>query len=475
MPTTALLWYRRDLRVSDHPALTLGAREFDRVVPVFVLDDALLHGRFASTARTAFMLGCLRELDGALRERGGRLVVRHGKPEREVPRLAQELGARSVHWTGDVSPWARARDQAVIDALAAMHVSAHPAAGACAVDDPARIRTKQGKPYTVFSPFARAWTGIDRRPAVQAPRALALPPDVKAGRLPALADLGVKDEPELAFEPGEQAGRKAMANFLRSRLEAYEDRRDFAAGGSSRLSPYLRWGCISPLELERKAAKRSGEGAVSYRNELAWRDFYAGVLMHFPEVVHHEFQERYRVLSWARRSKKLDAWKDGATGYPFVDAGMRQLKAEGWMHNRLRMVVGSFLTKDLHLDWRLGEAHFMEWLVDGDMAANNGGWQWIASVGTDPAPYFQRLFNPTRQQRRFDPDGEYVRRWVPELAEVPDDRLAEPWRMDEQQQRDASCTIGEDYPEPIVDHAEERKVAQERYRRAAGSGRGTGR
>ena len=188
--------------------------------------------------------------------------------------------------------------------------------------------------------------------------------------------------------------------------------------------------------------------------------------MHFPDVVRHEFQERYRDLSWAARSEKLDAWCDGVTGFPFVDAGMRQLRAEGWMHNRLRMVVGSFLTKDLHLDWRLGEAHFMEWLVDGDMAANNGGWQWIASVGTDPAPYFQRLFNPVRQQQRFDPGGEYVRRWLPELAEVPDDRLAEPWAMTQMEQEMAGCVIGRDYPEPIVDHAEERKVAQERYREA---------
>jgi len=475
MPSIAVMWFRRDLRVRDLPALADAARA-ERIVPVFVFDDRLLRtGRFPSANRTSFMLGCLAELDGALRDRGAKLVVRHGKPETEIPRLANEVGAEDVHFTADASPWSRRRDQQVIDSLAADGVRAHAWPGAFIVEDPSEILTGQGRPYTVFSPFARAWAGVERRPAVQAPRALCLPPGVKAGRLPALADLGVKEEPELAFEPGEEAGRKAMANFLRSRLEAYEDRRDFAAGGSSRLSPYLRWGCISPLELERKAAKRRGNGAASYRNELAWRDFYAGVLMHFPEVVHHEFQERYRDLSWARRSKKLDAWKDGATGYPFVDAGMRQLKAEGWMHNRLRMVVGSFLTKDLHLDWRLGEAHFMEWLVDGDMAANNGGWQWIASVGTDPAPYFQRLFNPTRQQGRFDPDGEYVRRWVPELAEVPEDRLAEPWRMDEQQQRDAGCTIGEDYPEPIVDHAEERQVAQERYRRAAGSGRGTGR
>jgi deoxyribodipyrimidine photo-lyase len=191
------------------------------------------------------------------------------------------------------------------------------------------------------------------------------------------------------------------------------------------------------------------------------------VLMHFPHVVGQEFVERYRDLEWAPPGKDFDAWREGRTGFPLVDAGMRQLRTEGWMHNRVRMVVGSFLTKDLHLDWRLGERHFMEQLVDGDMAANNGGWQWIASVGTDPAPYFQRLFNPATQQLRHDPGGEYVRRWIPELRDVPDERLAEPWAMDEEEQEAAGCVIGRDYPAPIVDHAHERRRAIERYRAVA--------
>ena len=210
--------------------------------------------------------------------------------------------------------------------------------------------------------------------------------------------------------------------------------------------------------VESRAARHGGAGAEAWIRQLAWRDFYAAVLLHFPHVTRQEFQERYRKLEWARRSaKKLDAWKEGRTGYPLVDAGMRQLLAEGWMHNRVRMVIGSFLTKDLHFDWRLGEAWFMERLVDGDMAANNGGWQWIASVGTDPAPYFQRLFNPVSQQAKFDPEGEYVRRWVPELRDQPLEVVLAPWDHD-----------GHDYPWPILDHAVERRVAVERYR-AAGS------
>ena len=388
-------------------------------------------------------------------------------PRAEIPRLADEVGASDVHFTADSSPWSRRRDQKVIDGLAEQGVRAHASPGAFVVDDPSKVLTGEGRPYTVFSPFARAWTAFERRTQVGAPRKLSLPSGVKVGRLPSLADLHVAGEPRLAFEPGEEEGRRVMAAFLRSGVGAYAKRRNLPAGGSSRLSPYLRWGCISPLELERKAAERDGEGPSGFRNQLAWRDFHAAVLMHFPHVVKQEFQERYRDLEWARKSKKLDRWKEGATGYPLVDAGMRQLMAEGWMHNRARLVVGSFLTKDLHLDWRLGEAHFMEWLVDGDMAANNGNWQWVASVGTDPKPYFQRLFNPTRQQERFDPDGEYVRRWVPELAGVPGELLTEPWRMSDDQQRDAGCVIGTDYPEPIVDHREEREVAQDRYRRAS--------
>ncbi|MGI8845217.1 MAG: cryptochrome/photolyase family protein [Thermoleophilaceae bacterium] len=468
MPSTALMWFRRDLRVRDLPALAHAA-EADRIVPVFVFDDRLLKtGRFPSASRTAFMHGCLEELDATLRDRGARLVIRHGRPEQQVPELARETGAQDVFWTADSSPWSRMRDQKVIDALAADQVRAHPCAGAFVADDPSNILTGQGTPYTVFSPFARTWMGLKRREAAPSPRTLTLPPNLRFGHMPSLADLGVTDAPELAFRPGEEAGRRAAASFLRSRLADYDDVRNHAAGGTSRMSPYLRWGCVSPLQLEQRAAKHGGAGADTYRSELAWRDFYAAVLMHFPYVVKHEFQERYRDLEWARTSNRLDAWKEGRTGFPFVDAGMRQLLAEGWMHNRLRMVVGSFLTKDLHLDWRLGESHFMEHLVDGDMAANNGGWQWIASVGTDPKPYFQRLFNPIRQQEKFDPAGAYVRRWVPELAHVPDDKLTEPWAMSGEEQARAGCVIGTDYPEPIVDHAEERRVAQERYRAASG-------
>ena len=266
-------------------------------------------------------------------------------------------------------------------------------------------------------------------------------------------------------EPGERAAQRAAQAWVRSGIEHYHERRDLLAEQTSRMSAYLRFGCLSARWLEERVlGAGDGEGPQTYRDELAWRDFYGAVQLHFPETRRLEFRERYRDLSWADDDAALEAWKAGRTGYPVVDAAMRQLAACGWMHNRARMIVGSFLTKDLHLDWRLGEAHFMHHLIDGDVGSNNGGWQWVASTGTDPAPYFQRLFNPMTQQKKFDPDGAYVRRWVPELAGVPDDRLAMPWEMDAGEQEAAGCVIGEDYPAPIVDHAAERRRAIERYR-----------
>jgi deoxyribodipyrimidine photo-lyase len=233
------------------------------------------------------------------------------------------------------------------------------------------------------------------------------------------------------------------------------------------LSPYLRWGCLSALELEERVRAQPGDGPQAYRRQLAWRDFYAAVLLHNAGNVHEEFQERYRGLHWDDDAEGLAAWQQGRTGYPLVDAAMRQLARTGWMHNRARLVAGSFLTKDLHLDWRHGEAWFERLLLDGEPAQNNGNWQWVSSVGVDPAPYFRRMFNPVLQQRKFDPGGEYVRRWVPELRDVALEHLFEPWAMTDAQQEACGCAIGRDYPAPIVDHAVERRVASERFQQAA--------
>jgi deoxyribodipyrimidine photo-lyase len=469
--STAIVWFRRDLRVHDHPALAAALAEHERVVPLFVLDDALLDGRYCGAPRAAFMLRCLTALDGELRDRGSGLVVRHGRPADEVPALARELDAAAVFWTSDVAPYARRRDRRVTERLRDAGVTACPHGGGYLVD-PARVRTQAGRPYTVFSPFHRAIAQVERRPVHRAPAALPpLPSRLAKGRLPSADALGLGDDvPEPVVEAGEPAARAALERWLRTGLADYAVAHDDLSHlGTSVLSPYLRWGCLSARESEERAEHHGGAGAAAWTRQLAWRDFYAHQLLMFPDNVHREFQERYRGgLRWADDDELLAAWKAGRTGYPLVDAGMRQLARTGWMHNRARLVVGSFLTKDLHIDWRAGERHFAALLLDGEPAQNNGNWQWIASTGADPAPYFRRLFNPVTQQRKFDPDGTYVRRWVPELAGVPLASLFEPWTMDDDAQRAAGCVIGDDYPAPVVDHAHERRVALDRYAAAGG-------
>jgi deoxyribodipyrimidine photo-lyase len=469
--TTRIMWFRRDLRIHDLPALA-AASAGSRTLPCFIFDQRLLtRGRFVSPTRTAFMLGCLADLRKSLRDLGGDLYIRHGSPETVLVELALAVQAGSVHWTSDASPWAGWRDQRVIASLEDAGLTACPHPGAYIVDNPAEVLSGKGTPYTVYSPFFKAWKDLPRRSPVQPPEQISSPGDLDPGPIPGLHELGFPSGAPAerpSFEPGEPAARDAARDYLNGGLSDYADTRNSPSGGSSRLSPYIRWGCLSPLELENKLGLRDGRGPAVFRKELAWREFYASVMLNYPEVAGSEFQPRYRgTLHWQEDDELLEAWKAGRTGYPLIDAGMRELLADGWMHNRVRMVVASFLTKDLHIDWREGERWFMERLVDGDTASNNGGWQWVTSVGTDPAPYFQRMFNPMTQQERFDPDGEYVRHWVPELRQVPDEHLVRPWLMSDGQQTEAGCRIGHDYPEPVIDHAQERRIAVERYRAAA--------
>ncbi|MDQ6606575.1 MAG: DNA photolyase family protein [Actinomycetota bacterium] len=461
---SALVWFRRDLRVHDHPALRAAADESEPVVPVFCLDERLLGGPHASGPRTQFMLECLDDLDAALRDRGSGLALRRGNPERELLTLARELGAEKVHFSADVGSFARGRDSRIAHALAEEGIEAvlHP--GIFAVDNLHEIRTGAGTPYTVFTPFYRSWLAQPRRELAPTPRTLPpLPSKLHQGKLPRLEELGLRQEVQDPAPGGERAAREAMSAFLNGAIADYEDGRDELHGRHvSRLSPYLHFGCISARELEYRLP--AGQGAEAYRRQLCWRDFYGHVLRHFPENAHTEYQERYRgKIDWSDDKELFQTWCEGRTGFPLVDAGMRQLHREGWLHNRARLVVGSFLTKDLGIDWRWGERWFMRLLIDGDQASNNGNWQWIASVGVDPQPVFRRIFNPARQQARFDAGGEYVRRYVPELRDVPDEFLAEPWTMPPEVQREAGCVIGQDYPGPIVDHAAARREALQRY------------
>ncbi|MGH2882171.1 MAG: cryptochrome/photolyase family protein, partial [Solirubrobacteraceae bacterium] len=328
----------------------------------------------------------------------------------------------------------------------ALAVPAHEHPGLFALDDLEAVRTQAGDPYTVFTPFHRTWSRMPRRRTAGAPRALPpLPAGLDPGAIPELGELGLSQEVEDPMPGGESHARRRLTRFLADVDAAYADKRDLLAeDGASRLSPYLHFGCLSPRELEARVA------SAEFRRQLCWRDFYAHVLRHFPRNAHSEHQARYRgTLEWSRAEKRFEAWCEGRTGYPLVDAGMRQLAREGWMHNRARLVVASFLTKDLGIDWRWGERWFMRLLLDGDQASNNGNWQWVASVGVDPQPAFRRMFNPARQAERFDPDGAYVRRYVPELRDGED---------------------GGEYAKPIVDHATARQEALARYRGASRKG-----
>ena len=453
---TAILWLRRDLRLHDHPALTAALASDDVVLPVFCLDDCLLRGRHESEPRESFLLASLHDLDSALRERGSRLIVRHGAPERELAALARQTHADCVHATADVGPFARRRDERAQRALAAEGVELRLHPGLFVLDDPSALETQSGHPYTVFSPFHRTWLQAPRRPVEPAPTALpAIAGSIASGPLPRPG--------ETAIAGGEEAARARMDAFLRDGVAGYAEHRSrLDIDGSSRLSPYLHLGCLSPRELEHRLTNTAG--APELRRQLCWRDFYAQVLRHFPANAHAEHQERYRgTLRWSHAQRRFDAWCEGSTGYPLVDAAMRQLRAEGWIHNRARLVVASFLTKDLGIDWRWGERWFMRQLLDGDQANNNGNWQWIASVGVDPQPPARRIYNPARQQAALDPDGIFVRRHVPELAAVPSEYLAEPWTMPRDVQEQAVCIIGRDYPAPIVDHLKARREAIERY------------
>ena len=464
---TALLWLRRDLRLADHPALDAALREHGSVVPVFCFDDRLLAGRHASGPRTAFLLDCLRDLDSALRERGARLVTRVSRPEVALPELAVATGASEVYFTRDLTPFARSRGQAVHTALAAAGLAERAFPGLTVVEDVTAIRTKTGAgPYSMFSPFYRSWLDAPRRTPLAAPDRIPIPKDLRrsgADELPTLADLGLRQEVEAPQRGGESAAAQRLAWFLDGPVDDYEANHDLpAVDGTSKLSAYLHFGCVSPRVAE--AALPRGDGAQAFRRQLAWRDFYHHVQFHHPRNAEHEYQERYRgTLAWVEDEALLTAWQQGRTGYPLVDAAMRQLLRDGWMHNRARLLAGSFLTKHLGIDWRRGEAWFMRLLLDGDQANNNGNWQWIASVGVDPRPVFRRLYNPTAHLKRYDPDGKYVREYVPELRSVPDKYLPEPWTMPEAVQREANCVIGIDYPEPVIDLRPAREAALARY------------
>jgi deoxyribodipyrimidine photo-lyase len=438
MASTSVMWFRRDLRLTDNPAL-LAACAAGAVVPLFVVDPALWEP--SGQVRRAYLSASLAALDESL---GGALVVRHGDPVDVLPRVAEEAAAVSVHVAADFGPYGSRRDEQVAEALEAAGARFERLGSPYAVA-PGRVRKGDGTPYRVYSPFQRAWSEHGWRAPVEAPADpvwAGLPTDgVPRAELP---------EGMTPPRAGEAAALAAWETFRDRRLAGYSEGRDIPGGdGASGMSTYLKWGEIHPRTL--LADLGPSEAASAYRRELAWREFYADVLWHEPESARRDLRREFAELEYDDPGERFEAWKQGRTGFPVVDAGMREMLATGRMHNRVRMVVASFLVKDLHVWWRHGARFFMEWLADGDLASNQQNWQWVAGSGTDPAPFF-RVFNPATQGRKFDPDGDYVRRWVPELADLPAKQIHEPQDVP-------------GYPAPIVDHAAERKEALARYGR----------
>jgi deoxyribodipyrimidine photo-lyase len=466
--STAVWWIRRDLRLTDNQALASALAQADQVIPVFVLDPALWLA-VAGDKRLAFLLSGLFQLDAALRDRGSRLIFRQGHPLDELTALMAETDAHDIWAEEDYSPYARRRDAQVAECLPLRLVSS------LTVHPPAALVKADGKPYTLFTSFSRAWRALTP-PALNsvlpAPERISTPTNVSSCPLPTRPALPVT----VPFTPGEAKAQARLAVFVdRDDLPVYrygEGRHRMDWDGTSQLLPYLRFGMLSARQvavaacsaIESAPNPSARASAETWLNELVWREFYISILYHFPDVTRQAFRAGLRDIPWRNDRAEFEAWCAGRTGYPVVDAAMRQLMETGWMHNRARMIVASFLVKDLLTDWRWGERWFMQHLVDGDPAANSGGWQWTAGVGTDAAPYF-RVFNPVLQGEKFDPHGGYVRRWVPELASVPDKFIHKPWEMPADVQKASGCVIGQDYPAPIVDHALAREGALAAYRR----------
>ncbi len=471
----ALVWFRRDLRDFDHAALYHALKDARAVFCAFIFDreilDALLTRR---DRRVEFIRESLVELHVALEQRGGALIVLHAHARDAIPQLATELGVDAVYVNHDYEPAATARDTAVAQKLAERRIAFHTAKDHV-VFERDEVLSQAGKPFTVFTPYRNAWRKaltpyhLKPYPVAAYSGALARPTEPCNTGVPTLEAIGFAPTNlrDLGVASGMGGGAARFADF-RERIDRYRAARDFpAVKGPSYLSVHLRFGTVSIRELAAFAHARSlepqGEGAATWLSELISRDFYAQLLWHHPRVVGASFKPEYDGLAFRNDAGLFTAWCEGTTGYPLVDAAMRQLNTTGYMHNRLRMVTASFLVKDLAVDWRWGEKYFADKLIDFDLASNNGGWQWAASTGCDAQPWF-RIFYPVTQSEKFDAGGAFIRRYVPELAAFSDQEIHEPWRVSPAIQHAKGVQIGRVYPAPIVDHAQARDATLQRYK-----------
>ena len=463
-----IVLFRSDLRLADHPALAAAARSGRPVIPVYVFDEGNRHAMPGAASRW-WLHHSLERLSESLGALGSRLILRRGNASRILPELVRETGAGGILASRSHEPRQRAVERLIAEAGVELKLFAgnH-------LFEPGTLLTQNGGPYRVFTPFHKACLDAQAPAApMPAPSALAAPDHWPAGDtlaawnlLPAVPDwaAGLRE----SWTPGEAAAAQRLDAFLDRTAADYNKARDLPAeDGTSRLSPYLHFGEISARQIWHAAIHHSeagGAGVAAFLRELMWREFSCHLLQHFPEMTHRPLRRQFEAFPWDHDDSALRAWQRGATGYPIVDAGMRQLWHTGWMHNRVRMIAASFLVKDLRLDWRLGAAWFLDTLVDADAANNSCGWQWVAGCGTDAAPYF-RVFNPALQARKFDPEGCFVRRWIPELGNVPDAYVTEPWTMTPARRGPMGLRLGQSYPDRIVDHAEARKLALAAYGR----------
>ena len=466
----AIWWIRRDLRLTDNGALHAAAQHAEQVIPLFILDPQLQNSDFTGRKRLDFLMAGLHSLNHDLQELGSRLIIRWGDPLDVFFLLLHEIKIDAIYSERDYSPYAAKRDQALLEnpAIPLHIVSSH------TIRPPEQVLKKDDTPYTVYTPYRRVWQSrptLSEHNLLLAPTRLNTPADIYTQPLPENSSLE-----HVNFQAGEDAAKSILSSFVSNTqftapIYDYTNQRNRPdIDGTAQISPHLRFGMISARQAATAAYQAitdapdatAQENAETWLSELIWRDFYITILHHFPHVRGHNFRRKYDAIVWNQNLSEFNAWCYGQTGYPYIDAAMRQLIQSGWMHNRARMAVASFLVKDLLIDWRWGEKWFMQHLIDGDPAANNGGWQWAAGTGTDAAPYF-RIFNPVSQGTKHDPEGNYVRRWVPELALVPKKYIHEPWKIPLSEQKKYNCLIGQTYPPPMVDHKWARQRTLEAY------------
>lgn len=454
--TVAVVLFTSDLRLHDHPPLRAALASSDEIVPLFVRDSGIEESGFAAPNRLAFLSDCLRDLDAGLRERGGRLVIRSGDVVGEVGRIVSETGATDVHLAAGVSAYARRREERLREALESGGRRLHVHDGVVTAVAPGAVTPAGSDHFAVFTPYFRRWSAQRVRDAFAAPRTVRVPDGPGSEEVPARS--AVSGVSEGLAEGGERQARRQLTAWRRQGLAGYEEGHDDLSGdATSRLSPHLHFGTLSPVELIHRARSAGGAGADAFVRQLCWREFHHQVLAARPAASRQDYRTRHdHWRSGAEAGQDIEAWQQGRTGYPVVDAAMRQLRHEGWMHNRGRLLAAGFLTKTLYVDWRIGAQHFLDLLVDGDVANNQLNWQWMAGTGTDSRP--NRVLNPVVQGKRYDPDGSYVRRWVPELAAVSGAAVHEPWKLR------GPAHDRPDYPQPVVELTD----GLARFRRARG-------